>query len=56
LDALAADLLDLLATARAPLTAGRVEAARVGRARRVYRPVPPLRLTGLLSVPVVNAG
>ncbi len=55
LDALAADLFDLLATARALLAAGPVEASWVGRARRDYRPVPPLRLTGLCSVPIVSA-
>ena len=27
----------------------------MGRARRAYRPVPLLRLTGLRSVPVVSA-
>ena len=53
--ALAADLFDLLATALAPRAAGPVEASWVGRARRAYRPVPLLRLTGLRSVPVVSA-
>ena len=55
LEALAADLFDLLATARALRAAGPVEASWVGRARRAYRPVPLLRLTGLRSVPVVSA-
>jgi hypothetical protein len=53
LDALTADLFDLLATAHALLAAGPVEAAWVGRALRVSRPAPPLRLTGLLTVTVV---
>jgi hypothetical protein len=38
-DALAADLVDLLGTARALRAAGPVEASWVGRACRVYRPV-----------------
>jgi hypothetical protein len=55
LQALAADLFDLLMTARALRAAGPVQASWVGSARRAYEPVPPLRLTGLCSEPVVSA-
>jgi hypothetical protein len=54
LDTLAAELFDLLATARALLVAGPVQASWVGAARRAYRPVLRLRLAGLFTVPVVS--
>ncbi len=47
-------LFDLLAMARAPRAAAPVESSWVGRARRAYRPVPLLRLTGLRYAPVVS--